>query len=444
MPEISPSTSLDTTCDVGKLIADKRIRILFQPIVSIRDGEIWIVEALARGVREDGTLIPPLPLFASAAEQGLFDALDTACRAEALRLFRELMDEAPRLLLSLNISGSFLNGRTTDSPLLLRQLQEAEVPPRRVVLEILEHNISDLDTLQSFADEHRKKGFLIALDDVGAGSSNLNRITLLKPDILKFDRSLLSNLDKEYHKQEVLRALIGLCHRIGALAIAEGVERDVEAMEAKTLGFDLYQGFYFSRPVDPATHPVIAPAERILHIRRGHRKNAIARQALHGIYKSRYMGTVDETAALIGNTPLDRLEETLFAIASTHRALECIYVLDDDGRMLTNSIFPLRVSLRKDSVFRPAQIGNDLSVKEYFTSLRHGLMRYTSEPYISQATGDKCITISSVVERPSGKRLILCMDFDLNMKRMHHSIHEAGTDASPFCDDEVAAAPLPE
>lgn len=424
--------------DVATIIAEKRVCVLFQPIVSIRDGEIWIVEALARGLREDGTLIPPIPLFAAAAEQGLFDKLDTLCRAEALQRFRVLMDEAPRLLLSLNIAGSLVTEPGASTSLLTQQLREADVSPGRVILEILEHNLPDLDTLQSFADRHRREGFLIALDDVGAGSSNLNRITLLKPDIIKFDRSLLSNLDKEYHKQEVVRALVGLCHRIGSLAIAEGVERDVEAMEAKTLGFDLYQGFYFSRPINPGTHRVTPPTERITHVRRGHRKNTIARQTIHKIYKSRYMTTVDHAVSVIAGTPMDRLEETLLQLAGTHRALECLYILDDDGRMATNSIFPLRVSLRKNTVFRPAQLGNDLSVKEYFTSLRHGLTRYTSEPYISQATGDKCITISSVVERASGQRLILCLDFDLNLKRMNGGLPPADVDDSPFCDDDPA------
>lgn len=440
----APSTCNLASFDVAKIIADRRICVLFQPIVSIRDGEIWIVEALSRGLREDGTLIPPIPLFTAAAEQGVFDQLDNLCRAEALRCFHDLMEESPKLLLSLNIAGSLVNERAEETSLLTRQLREADISPGRVILEILEHNLPDLDTLQSFADRHRQEGFLIALDDVGAGSSNLNRITLLKPDILKFDRSLLSNLDKEYHKQEVVRALVGLCHRIGALAIAEGVERDVEAMEAKTLGFDLYQGFYFSRPINPGTHRVTSPTERITHVRRGHRKNTIARQTIHKIYKSRYMTAVDHAVTVIAGTPMDRLEETLLQLAGTHRALECLYILDADGRMATNSIFPLRVSLRKNTIFRPAQLGNDLSVKEYFISLRHGLMRYTSEPYISQATGDKCITISSVVERASGQRLILCLDFDLNMKRMNGTLPAAGADESPFCDEDPAADPLPE
>ncbi len=74
------------------------------------------------------------------------------------------------------------------------------------------------------------------------------RITLIKPNILKIDRSLIQNIDKEYYKQEIVKSLINLIKKFGGLSLAEGVEREEEIIKSLELGADIFQGFYFSKP----------------------------------------------------------------------------------------------------------------------------------------------------------------------------------------------------
>ena len=78
----------------------------------------------------------------------------------------------------------------------------------------------------------RRLGFLLALDDVGIGHTNLARIPRLEPDILKIDRVLVHGMSVNYHRREVFRSLLLLAHQIGALAIAEGVEDETDVLSA--------------------------------------------------------------------------------------------------------------------------------------------------------------------------------------------------------------------
>ena len=109
-------------------------------------------------------------------------------------------------------------------------------------MEFLEARLEDVGRFGALADALREHGFLVVLDDVGAGHSNLDRIPLFRPDVIKVDRSLISGVGDDFYKQETLKSLVNLSRRIGALVVAEGIETDAEAIVALELGVDLLQG----------------------------------------------------------------------------------------------------------------------------------------------------------------------------------------------------------
>jgi EAL domain-containing protein (putative c-di-GMP-specific phosphodiesterase class I) len=90
--------------------------------------------------------------------------------------------------------------------------------------------------LRDFVEGHRDAGYLVALDDIGKGHSNLDRIFLLKPDIIKVDRSIVTKIESNYHQQEVFKSMVQLARRIGALVVAEGVETRDEALHCVECG----------------------------------------------------------------------------------------------------------------------------------------------------------------------------------------------------------------
>src|SRR4029077_2096030 len=136
-----------------------------------------------------------------------------------------------------------------DLPATLEALVRQEgLRPRNVAVEFLESRLEDVGRFGALAEALRRQGFLVVLDDVGAGHSNLDRIPLFRPDVIKIDRSLISSVGDDFYKQETLKSLVSLSRRIGALVVAEGIETEAEAIVALELGVDLLQGFFLSRP----------------------------------------------------------------------------------------------------------------------------------------------------------------------------------------------------
>lgn len=237
----------NTNCN---LLADISIITQFQPIVSIKRKSFVGVEALSRGVSSTtNEIIPPLTLFEHASNNiNDLIRLDRLCRESALINFKQIKKENKDMLLFVNIESSILD-TVCKSNYLIERVLDVGINPCDIVLEINESKINNIDALICFANRYRELGFLIAIDDIGAGFSNLNRIPMLNPDIIKIDRFILKNINEDHYKAEVFKSLISLASNTGSLVVAEGIETREEALLASELGADMMQGFFFSRPV---------------------------------------------------------------------------------------------------------------------------------------------------------------------------------------------------
>jgi EAL domain-containing protein (putative c-di-GMP-specific phosphodiesterase class I) len=91
-------------------------------------------------------------------------------------------------------------------------------------------------------------GFQIAMDDLGAGYAGLSNYSLLEPDIVKIDMSLVRHIDREPRKQSIVRSMTSLCKELGTIVVAEGIETPEERDTLLGLGCNLLQGFLFARP----------------------------------------------------------------------------------------------------------------------------------------------------------------------------------------------------
>src|SRR5262249_55449308 len=123
----------------------------------------------------------------------------------------------------------------------------------RVVLEITERAaLDEIKDVRSRVARLRELGFRIALDDLGAGYAGLTAFAHLEPEIVKLDRELIRNLHAEPTKRKVVASMTGLCHDLGMLVVAEGVEVVEERDCLQELGCELLQGYLFARPAWPA------------------------------------------------------------------------------------------------------------------------------------------------------------------------------------------------
>jgi EAL domain-containing protein (putative c-di-GMP-specific phosphodiesterase class I) len=399
--------------DLLKLILrEQSVVIHFQPQVAARSQDVMGLEALCRGIDpRDGRVISPKELFALATSDRLLIDLDRLCRRKAMEAFREINGADGGLLLSLNFEAALLDKGVRGSGHIINLTRQLNLDPRRIIIEIVESKVRDLAALERFVADHKDYGFLLALDDLGSGHSNLERVAIIKPDVIKIDRSLISGLDHHYHHQEVTRALLGLSHKIGALVVAEGVETEGEALAALELGVDVMQGFFFARPA-PGQDSLAQCQRRMRQVASRFRGYALekiaAKQTKRGIFEAVAEGIAREVARLTS----PELDGHLAGLLSEHPYLECLYVLDAEGIQISGTVCdPEKLDTKRRAIFWPAPKGSDQSLKRYYLLLKAGLERYVSEPYISLASGKLCLTVSCWFLDRDRRRCILCADF---------------------------------
>jgi EAL domain-containing protein (putative c-di-GMP-specific phosphodiesterase class I)/GAF domain-containing protein len=136
-------------------------------------------------------------------------------------------------------------------------LQQSEVPPRRVVLELVEETSAGPDLIR-WIGRLRREGYRLAVDDVGAGYSSLTRLVDVRPDFAKIDLALVRHIDDDPVKFSLVEATARFAHRTGIQLIAEGVESSGELATLRDLGIELAQGYLLGRPEwEPRSAPGI-------------------------------------------------------------------------------------------------------------------------------------------------------------------------------------------
>ncbi|WP_272700818.1 EAL domain-containing protein [Desulfovibrio sp. Fe33] len=398
--------------DIQEIIENRFLVTHFQPQVSLKRKAVVGLEALSRGFDpQSGEIIPPTLLFEQARDRASRLALDRACRTNAAESFAALHRRDKGLMLSMNIDASCINEETRGSCHLLNLVARCGISPANVIIEIIESRCEDIEALITFVRFYRERGFLIALDDVGAGFSNLDRIPILKPDVIKLDRSLVSAVDRHFHKLEVVRSFVQMSNRLGCLVLAEGVETAEEAMCLLSNGVDVFQGFYFARPA-PGLDAVPGMSSKVDALAERHRENRTQQIADAKRLYSSYDLIVLTMCQSLAETPAKDTGPALAGFIETYDVVECLYVLDMRGNQISETVCDeRRLTTCKRFLYEPAEVGADHSLKEYFLPIQAGLEKFTTRPYISLASGNLCITISHVFyHKSSGRHRILCVD----------------------------------
>lgn len=213
----------------------------FQPIVDIVDSRIDAYEALVRGPAGQGAGY----ILDQVTPDNTY-AFDQACRVKAIEL-------AARLGLDRQLSINFLPNAVYQPSACIQTTLKAAARTGfardRLTFEILEsETIADTAHLIAIIAEYRKHGFKIALDDFGTGYSGLARLAELKPDIVKVDRVLAQDCDKDRARLAIISSLIALGREISVKVVVEGVERQGEVDALRSVGARFIQGFYFAKP----------------------------------------------------------------------------------------------------------------------------------------------------------------------------------------------------
>jgi EAL domain-containing protein (putative c-di-GMP-specific phosphodiesterase class I)/ActR/RegA family two-component response regulator len=210
----------------------------YQPIVRAGSQRTFAHEALLRS--DEPGLAEPRQLLSAAKRLNRLQDIGRAVRA----LVSGEMDRASPQLVFVNVHVEEL----LDSELVSPAAALSQHAPR-VVLELTERSgMEDVPRLAETVAELRRLGFRFAIDDVGGGYAGLNALALLEPDFVKIDSSLVRDAHLEPVKRRLMLTIIDVCHSMGKLVVAEGVETYAERVTMESLGCDFLQGYLFGKP----------------------------------------------------------------------------------------------------------------------------------------------------------------------------------------------------
>jgi EAL domain-containing protein (putative c-di-GMP-specific phosphodiesterase class I) len=226
-------------------ILDQRIYSVYEPIVEVEDKTVFGYEALARG--PEGTAFhSPIALFTAAEEFELVFELDCLCRQSGLRGAKDFPDDTK---LFLNIRPTTIHDPAFKEDKLIQTLELRGLAPTDVVFEISEQeSLRSFGAFREVRDYYRNLGFQFALDDTGTGYAGLEELLELEPDYIKIDRSMVSGVDQDPARQDVLAAVLTLADKMGAQVIGEGLDTLEELDMLGRLGIRFGQGWLFGRP----------------------------------------------------------------------------------------------------------------------------------------------------------------------------------------------------
>jgi diguanylate cyclase (GGDEF)-like protein len=256
--ESAPAHSLRT------LIASQSLRAVFQPIVSLRAGEIVGYEGLIRGPRGHA-LEAPAELFAAADEGDLLGLLEGECLRTVTSRFAKMR---PPGRLFLNLLPSTIMAPHSAWLAIIAQLRDIGLRPNQIVLEMTEHQPqADLSALRSILSVLRDLGFTIAIDDLGAGFASLKLWSELRPEYVKIDKHFIDNLHRDSFKIQFVRAIHEISSFSGAAVIAEGIECEAQLRLLRDVGIEFGQGHFLGWSTDEPARACAPEARAIIDAR---------------------------------------------------------------------------------------------------------------------------------------------------------------------------------
>ncbi|SFH98483.1 EAL domain, c-di-GMP-specific phosphodiesterase class I (or its enzymatically inactive variant) [Tindallia magadiensis] len=222
-----------------------KIHSLFQPIVSLRTGEVLGYEALSRGP-VDSSFYRPDYLFEYAHRIGEVWKLDLLCREKAI-------DNGSRFIgkkkLFINIDPLSIRDPEFQRGFTKQKLKEFQLNCADIVMEITEKTaIKDYAAFNEMLNSYREQGYSVAVDDAGSGYSGLRTVAETRPEYIKIDMELVRNVDKDRLKWELLKSIRTFSFSAGIQLIAEGIETIDECKKLIELEIDYGQGYWLGKP----------------------------------------------------------------------------------------------------------------------------------------------------------------------------------------------------
>ncbi|NOZ10328.1 MAG: EAL domain-containing protein [Gammaproteobacteria bacterium] len=244
----------DMTLDMGwslrikDAIERNRFTLMYQPIVSNKDGKVHSYEVLLRMLNDNNDIIMPSGFLPSAERFGLAEDIDRWVITHTIEAFINSHHLLPGLRLAINLSAKTLTDFSV-CELIHQQLKENQIDPARLTFEITETvAIADMSVARSFLAILKELGCRTALDDFGSGFTSFAYLRELPVDELKIDGRYIKNIINNTVDQAMVKAMNEVAHTLNMVTIAEFVEDEACLNLLQKMGIDYSQGYHLAQP----------------------------------------------------------------------------------------------------------------------------------------------------------------------------------------------------
>lgn len=230
-------------CEIRKIIDEELIIPFFQPVFLLNPFKLYGFEALGRPAT-NSMLANPEVLFKLALQFGFYHDLEVVSWKKAVACSAKFLEDKK---LFLNCNPYLVEGQKFS--VIKSIFEKSQINVNNVILEITERSaISDFKVFYEYLNRYREYGFKFAVDDVGGGYASLEAIVATRPEVVKIDRHIVHELEKDAFKRSIVKFIVAFCKETGILSVAEGIERKEDLQILIELGVDAGQGYYLSKP----------------------------------------------------------------------------------------------------------------------------------------------------------------------------------------------------
>lgn len=240
--------------ELRRAIENEELALDFQPLVDLTTGKVSGFEALARWDHADRGSISPTEFIPVAEESGLIVSLGRWALRAAVQTLAEWDQKAGFTLpICVGVNLSPIQIARDDVPRIVRDtLDEFGIEGRRLGLELTESAIiQDPQRATTVLGALKDLDAKVAMDDFGTGYTSLAYLQRLPIDVLKIDRSFVTDMLEDRDSVAIVRAVLSLADALGMATTAEGIESEALARALTELGCSYGQGFHFSKPLEP-------------------------------------------------------------------------------------------------------------------------------------------------------------------------------------------------
>lgn len=250
-PSLQESAQLRIQLETNmrRALQSDEFMMYYQPKVEPHSRKVCGVEGLVRWKRE-GRVISPADFIPVAEETGLIFPLGRQITTLACRDIAEMHKRGyPDISLAVNVSGKQFQDASLANQ-IHNIINETGFTPNKLNIEITENvAVTDINSALHMLEQFSKRGISTSIDDFGTGYSSLSYIKRFNADILKIDKSFIDDLPDDPGNRAIVQAIVSMSHAVGMKVVAEGVETKEQVEYLMSVGCDLIQGYYYSKPL---------------------------------------------------------------------------------------------------------------------------------------------------------------------------------------------------